>query len=87
LKPKTKRLVDKIKDKLMKNPFIKESNSGLWIAAAVTGVLTAGAMAWLYLKRRATAPAEEEHVPDYLQPAPAKHKKTDINDLHTIVAH
>jgi hypothetical protein len=72
----------------MKNPFIKKSNSGLWITAAVTGVLTAGTLAWLYFKRRVTAPEHDEHATDYLQPKPGKHKKTtDLNDLHTIAVH
>ena len=70
----------------MKNPFIKESNSKLWIAAAVTGVVTAGTMAWLYIKRNMAKNKHDEHATDYLNPKPGKHKKTtDLHDLHTIV--
>ncbi len=71
----------------MKNPFIKQSNSGLWIAAAITGAVAAGAAAWYYIKR-AAKPLHEEHALDYLKPAPALHKKkTDVHDLHTIATH
>jgi hypothetical protein len=70
-----------IKEKhIMKNPFIRENNSGLWIAAA-------GAAAWLYIKRNTAVPEPDEHATDYLQPKPAKHRKTtDVNELHPIAA-
>ncbi|MCC8426338.1 hypothetical protein [Mucilaginibacter sp. UR6-11] len=72
----------------MKNPFIKESNNGLWIAVAVTGVIAAGAITWLYIKRTTSArQLHDEHMSDYLKPKPGKQRKTtDLHHLHTIAA-
>jgi len=71
----------------MKNPFVKENNSGAWIAAAATGLIAAGAAAWYLVKRVSAKPHADEHALDYLQPAPLLHKKkTDVHDLHAIVA-
>ena len=70
----------------MKNLFKKESNSGFWIAAGLTGLVAAGTAAWYFLKR-AAAPQVNEHALDYLKPAPPLHKKkTDLHDLHAIAA-
>jgi len=68
----------------MKNPFIKNDNSSVWIAAAVTGALAAGTAAWYYIKRTATRKVHDEHTTDYLKPAPLPHKKSDVEELHTI---
>lgn len=71
----------------MKNPFVKENNSGVLIAAAVTGILAAGATAWYYIKRAAANKTHDEHATDYLKPVPLLHKKkTDLHDLHTIAS-
>jgi len=71
----------------MKNPFIKQNNNGLWIAAAATGIVAAGAAAWLYFKRKASRSGHNEHALDYLSPEPMLHKKkTDVSDLHVIAA-
>lgn len=70
----------------MKNPFIKENNNGLWIAAAITGAIAAGTLAWFYIKRATGAPKPDLPANDYLKPKPGKHKKTtDLHELHTIV--
>ena len=59
----------------------------MWIAAAVTGVVAAGAAAWYYIKHAATKPQPDEHALDYLNPEPPlRKKKTDVRDLHTIMA-
>lgn len=69
----------------MKNPFVRENNSGAWIAAAATGLIAAGVAAWYLVRRTTNKPENTEHALDYLQPAPLIHKKkTDLHDLHTI---
>jgi hypothetical protein len=69
----------------MKNPFIKESNGGVWIAAAVAGLVASGAIAWYAIKRATGKTEVDEHALDYLQPAPLLHKKkTNLHDLHVI---
>lgn len=71
----------------MKNPFVKSNNSSVWVAAA-TGLIAAGAATWYYIKRKAIArKAHAEQATAYLKPEPLLHKKkTDVQDLHTIVA-
>ena len=71
----------------MKNPFKKQNDSSFWIAAAVTGVIAAGTIAWIFLVRTIAEPTADEHAMDYLKPKPGKHRKTtDLHDLHTIGA-
>ena len=76
----------------MKNPFKQQDNTGLWIAATITGALTAGAGIWFYLRRKRSADAEayrHEHAQDYLadrHPTAKKHK-TDVSELADIVHH
>jgi hypothetical protein len=73
----------------MKNPFVKQDSSGLWVVAAVTGAVAAVAVAWLFFKNKRGRAAEEfeskDHSIDYLQPKPGKHKRTtDLHGLHTL---
>jgi uncharacterized protein HemX len=76
----------------MKNPFAQKNNTGLWIAAAITGALAAGVGVWFYLqgKRSAEADASQpEHPQDYLEvkhPKKKKHK-TDVHKLADLVHH
>ena len=71
----------------MKNPFIKENDSGFWIAAAVSGAIAAGTIAWIYFTRTIAEPEPDENATDYLKPRSGKHRKTtDLHDLHTIAA-
>ena len=76
----------------MKNPFKEEDHTTLWIAAALTGALAAGAGVWFYLRGKRAAADEAyrlEHARDYL--AEKQHKKqkhkTDVHDLAAIVSH
>ena len=39
----------------MKNPFIKENNTALWIGAVVTGAVAAAAGIWFYLRGKRAA--------------------------------
>jgi uncharacterized protein HemX len=76
----------------MKNLFRKEHHTGLWIAAAVTGALAAGAGIWFYLRGKRAAQEEAyrlEHAQDYLQSKHQKKKKhkTDVKDLAAVVHH
>lgn len=76
----------------MKNLFRKEDNTGLWIAAALTGVLAAGAGIWFYVRGKRAAQDEAyrlEHAQDYLQGKHKKKKKhkTDVKDLSEVVHH
>jgi hypothetical protein len=71
----------------MRNPFVKEGYRGVWIAAAATGLLAAGAGAWYYIKQKAASRKKHfEEATAYLKPAPllAK-KKTDLHELYTIM--
>ena len=78
----------------MKNLLIREDKTALWISAAVTGVVAAGAGIWFYLHGKRAAAAEleayqHEHAQDYLEvkhPHKKKHK-TDVHDLKDIVHH
>lgn len=75
----------------MKNPFVKEDNTALWIAAAVTGALAAGAGIWFYLHGKRTGALEEQldNAQDYLEKKHKKLKKhkTDLHDLEDIIHH
>jgi uncharacterized protein HemX len=74
----------------MKNPFKKESNSQVLIAAGIAGALAAGAGILYYLRAKRAAEAEayrHEHAQDYLdkkQPKKKKHK-TDVSELSEII--
>jgi esterase/lipase len=77
----------------MKNPFHKEDNSNILIAGLALGAIFAGAITYLYIKRKAdidAAAAElKEHAQDYLKEKGKKAKKikTDISELGDIVHH
>jgi hypothetical protein len=69
----------------MKNPFIKKDTSGLWIAAITVSALAAGALTWLYFKKK-----EVEDSADFI-PLNYQHRggrlkkhKSDVSDLHII---
>ena len=70
----------------MKNPFQKEDNTGALIAYIAIGALAAGAVTYLYLKKRSAlktaAKAGKEHALDYLKPHHVKKKVT--TDLHEL---
>lgn len=75
----------------MKNPFKKEDNSGILISGLLIGAMFAGAITYLYIrkKRELKEAADElaEHAQDYLkkkEPKIKKHK-TDVKDLASIV--
>lgn len=77
----------------MKKPFIKEEPSdALWIGALLTGLLSAGTLAVIFLarytaERKAKAALEQyqhEHAGDYLKPTPGKKHKSDIHDVASL---
>ncbi|MBB5396449.1 MULTISPECIES: hypothetical protein [unclassified Mucilaginibacter] len=78
----------------MKNPFKKhDSSSGKLVAGLALGAIFAGAIVYLYIKRKADIEAEaaelKEHAQDYLK---EKHKgakklKTDVSELANVVSH
>lgn len=71
----------------MKNPFHKEDNSKLLLAGLALGAMFAGAITYLYIKKKADIDAEaaelKEHAQDYLKRKEKKVKKlkTDVSDL------
>ena len=75
----------------MKNPFHKEDNSNILIAGLALGAIFAGAITYLYIKRKAdieAAAAElKEHAQDYLKKKEkqAKKIKTDVSELANII--
>jgi len=78
----------------MKNPFIREERyTGLWATGFVTGLLSAGTIAWIfYLEwaRRRREAAEfaryrHDHAFDYMKPKPAKQPQSDIDDPESLV--
>jgi len=74
----------------MKNPFIKENNSGMWIAGLGIGIIAAGAAAYYWVKNNGETEAITEgrpHANDYLINRSGKMKKhkSDVNDLAEIV--
>jgi hypothetical protein len=73
----------------MKNLFKQEDHTGLWLAAAITGALAAGAGIWFYLRGKRAAEQDVYrlgHVQDYLTKKSEKKiiHKSDINDLAAI---
>lgn len=79
----------------MKIPFkfTKEDNSNKLLAGLALGAIFAGAITYLYIKRKAdidAAAAElKEHAQDYLKQRKEKAKKlkSDVSDLTEIVEH
>jgi uncharacterized protein HemX len=76
----------------MKKIFVKESQTALWIGAAVVGALAAGAGIWFYLRGKRAAEEEayrREHAQDYLKGKSKKKKKqkTAPHELEGIVNH
>ncbi|MBD1395526.1 hypothetical protein [Mucilaginibacter glaciei] len=75
----------------MKNPFQQEDNSFKLVAGLALGAIFAGAITYLYIKRKADiddAAAElKEHAQDYLKDKEKHIKKikTDVNDLAGII--
>ncbi|WCT14898.1 hypothetical protein [Mucilaginibacter jinjuensis] len=73
----------------MKNPFKKEDNNSALIAFVAIGAIAAGAITYLYLKKRSALKAAtnevKEHATDYLKPHHLKKKRTtDLHDLGKI---
>jgi phage-related minor tail protein len=82
----------------MKNPFVKDNDNSLVIAAVAIGALAAGAIAYLYATKKGFAfrkklsnTAEEGHekATEYLEKKARKLKKktTDLHHLEGIVSH
>lgn len=75
----------------MKNPFHKEDNSNILIAGLALGAIFAGAITYLYIKRKADIEADaaelKEHAQDYLKKKEkqARKLKTDVSELGNIV--
>lgn len=80
----------------MKNPFVKEDNSGLVIAAVAIGAIATGAIAYLYSTKKGFAFRKKlsggtneakEHAKDYLEKKTHKLKKktTDLHEIEDIV--
>lgn len=74
--------------KAMKNIFKRNDNTSTWIAAAIAGAITIGAVAYLYFRKREDEAAEDDdHAADYLQVRmPKKRKRSDVADLEDIAA-
>jgi cbb3-type cytochrome oxidase subunit 3 len=81
------------KHKAMKNPFKREDNSNILIAGLALGAVFAGAITWLYIKRKQDIDAQaaelKEHAQDYLKKKgkQAKKLKTDVAELGEIIHH
>jgi hypothetical protein len=84
------------KSTVMKNPFVKEDNNSLVIAAVAIGAIAAGAITYLYAtkkgfafgKKLADAAGEGRNkAADYLEKKTAKLKKktTDLREIEDIV--
>jgi len=76
----------------MKNPFVKDSNIGGWLAAGIAGTVAAGTGVWYYLRNRRLAAQEAyrlEHAQDYLKERdhPKPKQTTDLHDLAKLVHH
>lgn len=75
----------------MKNPFQKEENSNGLLAGLALGAIFAGAITYLYIKRKAdveAAAAElKEHAQDYLKEKEKhlKKAKTDVSELAHLI--
>gem|GEM_PF-2602348 len=79
-----------IENNAMKNPFKEHDNSNKLIAGLALGAIFAGAIVYLYIKRKADIDAEaaelKEHAQDYLKKKgkQAKKLKTDVSELAEI---
>jgi uncharacterized membrane protein YgaE (UPF0421/DUF939 family) len=77
----------------MKNPFAKEDNSGILISGLLIGAMFAGAITYLFIKKKSdlkdAADEVKSHAKDYLKKKEAKLKKhkSDIGDLNEIADH
>ena len=76
----------------MKNPFVKDSNTGGWLTASIAGAVAAGTGIWFYLRNRRIAAQEayrHEHAQDYLKERnhPKQKQTTDVHDLGDLVHH
>jgi len=74
----------------MKNPFKKEDNSSILISGLLIGAMFAGALTYLYIRKKSeikeAADELKEHAQDYLEKKAKKLKKqkTDLHDLHEL---
>jgi hypothetical protein len=76
----------------MKNLFVKENHTRLWITVSITGALAVGAGIWFYLRGKRAAELEasrKELARDYLEDRHFKKKKhkTDVSELGNLVHH
>ena len=75
----------------MKNPFKKHDSNTKLVAGLALGAIFAGAIVYLYIKRKADideAAAElKDHAKDYLKEKrkQAKKAKTDVSELADII--
>ena len=74
----------------MKNLFKKDHSGSSLIAYAALGAIAAGAITYLYLKRKASLKFIEQqttaHAGDYLKRGHSKKRRTtDVHDLGKIV--
>ncbi|MCQ6961148.1 hypothetical protein [Mucilaginibacter aquariorum] len=75
----------------MKNPFKKHDSSNKLVAGLALGAIFAGAIVYLYIKRKAdidTAATElKDRAKDYLKEKrkQAKKAKTDVSELADII--
>lgn len=70
----------------MKNPFIRENNTGMWIAGLGIGLVAAGAAAYYWVKNSGETEAineERPHSTDYLanRHGNMKKHKSDVSEL------
>ncbi|TWR30460.1 hypothetical protein FPZ43_05830 [Mucilaginibacter pallidiroseus] len=71
----------------MKNPFKHKDNSGILISGLLIGAMFAGAITYLFIKKRSeieeAADELKSHAQDYLKKKEAKLKKhkSDIEDI------
>lgn len=77
----------------MKNPFKHEDNSFKLVAGLTLGAIFAGAITYLYIKRKAdiedAAKELKDHAQDYLKKKEkqAKKLKSNVSDLADIIHH
>jgi len=75
----------------MKNPFKKHDSSNKLVAGLALGAIFAGAIVYLYIKRKADIDAAatelKDHAKDYLKEKRklAKKAKTDVSELADII--
>ena len=70
----------------MKNPFVKQNNTGMWIAGLGIGLVAAGAAAYYWVKNIGESEVSTEgrpHATDYLanRTGGTKKHKSDISEL------